>query len=69
MYPVLLDQFKQFTDLVTLGVLAIGLNGKWSRDFRMHILAMAALGPIPRKSERSQYTLEVAETDIALAVQ
>jgi hypothetical protein len=60
---VLFHHFKEFADLVGLGVLVAGLHRERSRQLRVDVLPVASLGPGMFEPKCSQQPLEVAEGD------
>ena len=62
----MLDKFKQFTDLVALGILAVRLDGEGAGNRRLNILAVAASCADIFETESYEQRFEVAEAGRAV---
>ena len=51
---MLLDEFKEFTHLIRLGVFGGGLDREWTTQLGMSVLAMAAIGADMLEAEGAQ---------------
>ena len=58
---MLIDEFKEFADLVRFCILVARLHRKWSREFGMDILPVAACGPRKLEAERPKQPLELSK--------